>query len=87
MNKSIKNHKKRIEKELKNLRKYDSKKFWNLFKNKRITEHQPINELYDFYKNTNDVYSNKNYESTEPHLPTEFENEILNSSISNEEII
>lgn len=87
MNTAQKNHKRKIEIELKTLRKKDSKQFWKYFKKNKKPEAQPINELYHTFKNFNENERGTTHEPAEPHTITANDNYILNGPITNEEII
>lgn len=86
MNFALKTYKFEEQKKLKNLRQNDSKLFWKSIKKRNKIEKQPINELYNHFKNINE--STVTFENiASPHIPNFNDSLILNDKITKDKIM
>ena len=73
---------------MKKLRQKDSKLFWKSIKKKtNKTEKQPINELYNYFKNFNENTGTNIENIATPHVPTSEDSTTLNDKITKTEIL
>ena len=86
MNSAIKKYKFNEQKKLKQLRQKDSKQFWKRLKKKSKTESQPINKLFNFFKDFNEN-KGETTENIAKHVISDDDCLTLNGKIKDNEIL